>query len=463
MSTFTIPQCRCAGCCLLAIFILWVAFSADPATADERSVRLTVYSTDLALVSDQRILQIPPDNGPVALTDVPAQIDPTSVHLKPLRGQVQVLEQNFQYDLADPERILQRYLDQPVEATLKAGELRSGNLLSYDGGALVLRDADGGVSLLARDQIADLRFPQLPEGLRTRPTLVWLLAGAKPGPLPVVMSYLTGGMSWHAEYVAVTNEEDTRLELSAWVSLENHSGATFPEARLQLIAGDVQRVMPAPVPARGRMVAMMAKAESDGGFAEETFFEYHLYTLDRATTIADRETKQVALFPTTSAPVRKVYEFDGQRHPPKIRVLLEAENRAELGLGMPLPAGTVRVYKKDARGDLQFVGEDRIDHTPRNERLRLGVGNAFDVVAERRDLAQSRITERVTERSVEVAVRNRKSEAVEVVVLEHLAGDWEIRQASVTAERRDAGTAAFRVQVEPDSETKLTYTARERF
>lgn len=463
MPTFAIPRHRHAGACLLAALALWAAHPADPAAADERSLRLTVYSTDLALVSDQRTLQLPTDGGPVSLTDVPARIDPTSVHLQPLHGQVQVLEQNFQYDLADPERILQRYLDQPVEAALKAGELRSGSLLSYDGGALVLGGADGGISLLARDQIADLRFPQLPEGLRTRPTLVWRLAGARPGPLPVALSYLTGGMSWHAEYVALTNEEDTRLELSAWVSLENHSGATFPEARLQLIAGDVQRVMPAPLPVRGRMVAMMEKAAPDAGFAEESFFEYHLYTLDRATTIADRETKQVALFPAASAPVRKVYEFDGQRDPRKVRVLLEAENRAELGLGMPLPAGTVRVYKKDARGELQFVGEDRLDHTPRNERIRLGVGSAFDVVAERRELSQSRVTERVSERSVEVAVRNRKTEAVEVVVLEHLAGDWEIRQASVPAERRDASTAAFRVRVEPDAETKLTYTARERY
>ncbi|MFA6107535.1 MAG: DUF4139 domain-containing protein [Candidatus Latescibacterota bacterium] len=463
MPTFAIARHRHAAHCLLASLVLWAASSAGPAAADERSLRLTVYSTDLALVSDQRTLQLPTDGGPVSLTDVPARIDPTSVHLQPLHGQVQVLEQNFQYDLADPERILQRYLDQPVEAALKAGELRSGNLLSYDGGALVLRGVDGGISLLARDQIADLRFPQLPDGLRTRPTLVWRLAGANPGPLPVSLSYLTGGMSWHAEYVAVTNEEDTRLELSAWVSLENHSGATFPEARLQLIAGDVQRMRPAPLPVRGRMVAMMEKAAPDGGFAEESFFEYHLYTLDRATTIADRETKQVALFPAASAPVRKVYEFDGQRDPRKVRVLLEAENRAELGLGMPLPAGTVRVYKKDARGELQFVGEDRLDHTPRNERIRLGVGNAFDVVAERRDLAQSRITERVTERSVEVSVRNRKTEAVEVVVLEHLAGDWEIRQTSLPAERRDASTAAFRVRIEPDAETKLTYTARERY
>ena len=454
--------------CRLSLALIWtVALLTGPArlvgAASDRSVRLTVYNTDLALVSDQRTLPVPAGSDTMTLDDVPARIDPTSVHLQPREGQIEVLEQSFQYDLADPERILQRYLDLPVEAALKAGGLQSGQLLSYDGGQLVLRGPDGGVSLLARDQIADLRFPRLPSGLRTRPALVWVLAKAAAGPVPVSVSYLTGGLGWHAEYVAVTNEEDTRLELSAWVSLENSSGASYPDARLQLIAGDVQRVQPELAPGRGRLAVMMDKAAPTAGFAEESFFEYHLYTLARRTTIADRETKQVALFPATSAPIHKVYEYDGQRDPRQVRIVLETENRAESGLGMPLPAGVVRVYKRDARGELQFVGEDRLGHTPRNERILLGVGSAFDVVGERRELAQSQIADRVVERSVEVAVRNRKADAVEVSVLEHVNGDWEIRQSSHAGVRRDAGTVVFRLPVAADSETRLTYTVRERF
>ena len=198
-------------------------------------------------------------------------------------------------------------------------------------------------------------------------------------------------------------------------------------------------------------------------FAEETFFEYHLYTLERTTTIADRETKQVTLFPTASTPVKKIYEYDGQRDAKKVRVILEAENREDRGMGMPLPAGKVRVYKRDARGDLQFVGEDMISHTPRNEKVRLGVGSAFDVVAERVVLSNDRISDRVTEQSIEVKIRNRKEERIEVLVIDHAWGDWEIRQSSLPGIKKDANTAEFRVPVGPDEEVALTYTLRIRY
>ena len=444
------------------VLALGSAVAASSASAADRELRLTVYNDNLALVSDNRTIQVQAGQSTVELADVPAQIDPTSVHLKGLGGPLDVLEQNFQYDLASPDRILQRYLDLPVEAALKAGELKSGALLSFDGGSLVLRRPDGGVSLVTREEVADLRLPTLPEGLRTRPTLVWLLQAEKGGATPVELSYLTGGLSWHAEYVAVTDEKDTRMDLSAWVSLENSSGATYPEAKLQLIAGDVQRVQPpSPVIMRGGRgeVAMMAKASD--GFAEETFFEYHLYTLDRPTTIADRETKQVSLFPTASTPVKKVYEFNGQVDAKKVRIILEAENKQELGLGMPLPAGKVRVYKKDSHGDLQFVGEDQIDHTPKNEKLRLGVGKAFDIVAERVELSQDRVTDRVIDRSIQVKLRNRKTEAVEVVVQESVWGDWEIRNPSLPFVKKDARTAEFLVPVAADTEAILTFTVRQ--
>lgn len=449
------------------LFALVVALGsaaiASPAAAADRELRLTVYNDNLALVSDSRTIQVQAGQSTVELADVPAQIDPTSVHLKGLGSPLEVLEQNFQYDLASPDRILQRYLDQPVEAALKAGELKSGALLSFDGGSLVLRRPDGGVSLVTREEVADLRLPTLPEGLRTRPTLVWLLQAAKAGATPVELSYLTGGLSWHAEYVAVADEKDTRMDLSAWVSLENGSGATYPEARLQLIAGDVQRVQPpqAPMAMRNGRQDVMMMAKSSEGFAEETFFEYHLYTLDRATTIADRETKQVSLFPTASTQVKKIYEYSSGRDAKKVRIILEAENKKELGMGMPLPAGKVRVYKKDSRGDLQFVGEDQIDHTPKNEKIRLGVGKAFDIVAERTELSQDRITDRVFDRKVQVKLRNRKTEAVEVVVQESVWGDWEIRDASLPFEKKDARTAEFRVPVAADTEAVLTFTIRQ--
>jgi hypothetical protein len=308
--------------------------------------------------------------------------------------------------------------------------------------------------------VVDLRLPKLPEGLRTRPTLVWLLQ-ADGGPSPVEISYLTAGMSWHAEYVAVSNERDDGIDLSAWVSLENASGATYPEAKLQLIAGEVQRVQPPrPIYEKGARDMVMAMRAAPQAFEEESFFEYHLYTLERPTTIADRETKQITLFPTASSPVKKIYEYDGQRDEKKVRVILEAENKKELGLGMPLPAGKVRVYKKDARGDLQFVGEDRIDHTPRNEKIRLGVGKAFDIVGERNVLTTERVTDRIQDQTIEVKIRNRKEEAVEVLVIERFYGDWEIRESNIEGKKKDAYTEEFRLSVPPDAETVLTFTVR---
>jgi hypothetical protein len=436
---------------------------ATVAAAQDRDLRITVYNDNLGLVNDLRTLSVEKGIGTIEVVDVPALIDPTSVHLVPEDGNVEVLEQNFQYDLAGPDRILQRFVDSQVELVLKEGELKSGTLLSFEGGSLVLRDGNGGVSLVQREQVVDVRLPRLPEGLRTRPTLVWTLQSDRAGSRPVELSYLTGGLSWHAEYVAVTNEKDTEISLSAWISLENQSGATYPEAQLQLIAGDVHRVQPQPeLYMRGKGMPMAATMDSQG-FEEESFFEYHLYTLDRRTTIADRETKQVALFPTARSPVEKIYEYRGQMDPKKVSVVLETENSEGRGLGMPLPAGKVRTYKEDSRGQLQFVGEDRIDHTPRNEKVRLRIGNAFDVVGERTDLSQKRISDRVHEQETEIKIRNRKEEAIEVLVAESLHGDWEIVQSTHDHVKKDARTAEFRLPVGADQETVLRYTVRIRY
>jgi hypothetical protein len=451
-----------AGALVAFLFGAALVSAGAAHAAEGRDLRVTVYNNNLGLVNDQRTLDVPEGQGTVEVTDVPAQIDPTSVHLKPLEGSAEVLEQDFQYDLASPDRVLQRYLDLPVEAVVKDGSVKAGNLLSFDGSSLVLRAGDESVSMVNRQQVADLRFPKLPEGLRTRPTLVWLLQSKKGGPTPVELSYLTDGLNWHAEYVAVTNENDTSLDLSAWVSLENNSGASYPDAQLQLIAGQVQRIQPpSPIPyMKGR--ANVMEAAPSQGFQEETFFEYHLYTLDRRTTIADRETKQVSLFPTATTSVTKLYEYNGQRDQKGVRVVLETENRKETGLGMPLPAGKVRVYKKDPRGNLQFVGEDLINHTPKDEKIRLGVGKAFDVVGERKELSVNRISEKVTERQIEIRLRNHKNEKIQVVVQENFYGDWTITQSSAPSTKKDATTAEWRIDVDPDQEAVLTFTVRQQ-
>jgi len=448
----------------IAVVMILASVIATSAVAQDREIRITVYNNNLGLVGDHREIEVPRGQGQIEIHDVPALIDPTSVSLKPTRGKLEVLEQNFQFDLAGPDRILERYLDQPIEVVLKEGALRSGELLSFDGGSLVLRGSDGNINVVNRSEVVDLRFPKLPEGLRTRPTLVWLTQSESAGRVPVNLSYITEGLNWHAEYVAVSNEQDTSMELSAWVSLSNTSGASYPNARLQLIAGEVKRIEPSPPPRpMARNVEMMdAMASKSQGFEEESFFEYHLYTLDRRTSIADRETKQVSLFPTATAPVSRIYEYNGQRDQRNPRVILETENREDLGLGMPLPGGEVRVYKKDSRGDLQFIGEDLVVHTPRNEKIRMGVGKAFDIVGERNELSMNRVSDRVVERTIQVKIRNRKTERIEVVVQEYLWGDWSIIRSTFPGTKKNASTAEFRLEVPADSEAVLEFTVRQQ-
>jgi hypothetical protein len=446
----------------MRIWIVFLAGISIAAGASAREIQLTVYNNDLGLVRDVRDLDLQSGRGSVSIVDVAAQIDPTSVHLKSLtrEGGITVLEQNYRYDLASPERILERYLDSAIEAVLEGGELHQGKLLSFTGDQLVL-SGDKGLSILRRDKLIDLRCPSLPEGLITKPTLVWDIQADRGGSQKAELSYLTNGIAWHAEYVAVSNEDDTAADLAAWVSVDNHSGADYPDAKLQLIAGDVNRVRPEEPHYRGgRNLEVMAMAKADVGFEEEAFFEYHLYTLPRPTTVRDRETKQIALFPPARTPVKKLYEYKPWQDEKKIRIVLEFENREERGLGMPLPAGKVRTYKQDSHGGQQFVGEDMIDHTPKNEKVRLGLGNAFDVVAERTVKDQTRISDRVFEQSVEVKFRNRKTEPITIVAQDRFWGDWKFTTESFVSTKKDARTAEWSIPVGPDAEVVLTYTVR---
>lgn len=421
-----------------------------------RTLCVTVYNRDLGVVRDTRPIDVAAGASTVEIVDVPARIDPTSVHLS--GDGLRVDEQNFQYDLADSDRIVSRYVGEAIEVVLRNGDAKCGRLLSFDGDAFVLELDGGAVHVVQRAQVVDLRLARLPDGLRVRPTLVWRLHADAAGARAAELSYMTAGLSWHAEYVAVVDAEDRELSLAAWVSLDNRCGATFEDAQLQLVAGDVRRV-PEQDP-RARVDFALTQVHGAPRFQEESLFEYHLYTLEHRTTLRDRETKQVALFPAATTPVDKALEYRGQRDPKKVSVALAFENRADRGLGLPLPAGKIRTYKRDARGQLQFIGEDRVDHTPRNEIIRIEVGHAFDVVGERAERAHRRVSERVHETDVEIQLRNAKDEPVSVDVIEHATGHWEVVDPSTAYERRDARTIAFVVDVPATGSATVRYTLR---
>ena len=440
-----------------------VALAAAPAAAANRELTVTVYNQNLALVKDVRSLELGTGTKTFRLTDVSAQIDPTSVHLVPRGGDgLSVLEQNFQYDLVSADKVLDRYIDKDLTVIGKDGNKTTGTLLSYDGSSLVM-NRNPGIAIVNRLEVKEIQFPDLPGGLITKPTLVWRIDNDGPATRDAQLSYLTGGLSWHAEYVAVVDENDKNLSWSGWVSLENTSGTSYPEARLKLVAGDVHRATPPPMPyVRTKLEAMGTVADQANQFEEQGFFEYHLYSLNRPTTLADKETKQLSLFPTADVAAQKYYTFERTRDPKKVRVTIEFKNSASAGLGMALPKGVVRVYKEDKSGAQEFVGEDRIEHTAKDETVRMAIGNAFDIVGEYRQVDQRRISDKEAESSHEIKIRNHKDEAVTVKVVEHAYGDWRIVNSSPNYEKKDATTLEFTVTVPADGEKVVTYTIRQK-
>jgi len=441
--------------CLLASLVIIGAIAAD----SDAAVQITVYNDNLALVKDSRDLDYQKGTFDLSFTDVASAIDPTSVAFSTLDSPsaVTLLEQNFRYDLVSSEKVLSKYVDKSIRAITKQDKVHEGVLLAVDTDALTLKQADGGLVMISRPEIADLSFPSLPEGLITRPTLVWKLDSQVDGKHASEVRYLTGGIGWNAQYVGVVNPSEDGLSLSGWVSIDNHSGATYDEAQIKLVAGDVNRVRPAPRP---NMMAMESMAKSAAGFAERQFFEYHLYQLQRPSTIRDNETKQLALFDPTQVKATKVFTYNGAYGDNDVAVSMEFVNSSAAGLGMPLPKGVVRMMKADTDGSLEFVGEDQIDHTPKDEKVRVRMGNAFDLVGERRQVNFQQVSNQVTQESYEIKLRNHKKDGVTILVSEPQSGDWEITESSHPYTKKDAHTAEWNLLVPADSETVLTYTVK---
>ncbi len=475
-------------------------------------VELTVYNQNFALVKDYRPLNLKGGVNTIFLDDVAALIDPTSVHFKSLTspGSVSVLEQNFRYDLINKSNILDRMVGQKIRFK-KDGIIREGVLLNpvtnyvrnsgnrygshYSQTStheFAVRTEEG----VLLTTLGDVIIEELPDGLYPRPTLMWLLNNKRTGNHNTEISYLTDGVNWHCDYVAVVSQDDSKVDLVAWVTLDNRSGASYNNARLKLVAGDVRRVDPnMPQP---QLKAMRSHAEADAlgsgrGFSEESFFEYHLYTLQGSTDVRHNETKQLTLASADNVPIRKKYIYDPDRQNyhrwlysgwsgnyygsfdyyshntsrpgvgadtaeyKKINTLLIMENSKRHNLGIPLPKGRVRVNKADASGSLQFVGEDWIDHTPEDEKIELYIGDAFDVVGEKKRTSYQRTSDLITE-TYEVRLRNHKKEAVKVHAVDHLFGDWSITEKSHGFEKTDAHTVDFEVNVPAKGETVVTYT-----
>ncbi|MCG8467825.1 MAG: DUF4139 domain-containing protein [Gemmatimonadetes bacterium] len=441
---------------------------------DRESMTITVYNQNFGLVREVR--SVPVGVGPVELEygDVASAIQTETVHVRPLSGGFRLLEQNYQYDLLSPRKLLEKYVGRTVNVyrydpdTRREAAVEAEVVAVNDGTILRI---GGEITFNHPGRIA---FPELPDDLIAEPTLVWL-ADSRRERQRLEVSYLTNQLDWKSDYVMVVNEDDTRGDITGWVTLSNGSGATYENAQLKLVAGDVQRFQD-----RGRMMelaqrsAAMDVASEARQFSEEGFFEYHLYTMARPTTVRNNEQKQVTLLEAADFGLTKRLIFHGAEYyyrgrygevvsNQKVDVTLEFDNSERNRLGMPLPAGIVRVYKEDASGARQFIGEDRIDHTPRDERIRIRMGDAFDVVGDRRQMDWTALGSCVSESTWEVELRNRKDDDVEVDVIEPIGGDWDIVRSTHRAETLDAHTFRFRVDVPARGETTIEYRARVRW
>ena len=439
--------------------IAWSITIALPLVAMAGDMAVTVYNSNLGVVTETRLLAFDKGVNRLAFRDVPAQIDAASVRfdIPEGSGKVTILEQNYAYDLVSPEQLYNKYIDNEIELIDKDGRLYSGTLLAFGSNAVTLMDKSGRIKVVRLDNVTEVDFPSLPEGLITRPTLFWLYNSESSQSLKCQVSYQTAGLDWTAEYIGLLGPDEAKLDLSGWASITNNSGKTYKDATLKLVAGEINKAQPEAVPFRKGLAAAMVE---QAGFEEKEFFEYHMYSLPRTATVADKEIKQISLFEPASTAVKKIYTYRPDRHPKNVEVTLEFVNAQAAGLGMPLPAGRVRVFKADTDGSLILLGEDRLNHTPRDEEVRLKVGNAFDVVGEEKLLDQRRISQQVEERQYEVEIRNRKTQDITVTIEKQLFGFWEILQSDLEYTKEDANTVTFALPVKAGEAKTFRYLVR---
>ena len=469
-----------ALCCLSAAGAAAQTSEQTTTGRDRQSVNITVYNSNLGLVRETRRLTLPQGRIALRFADVTAQIRPETVHLASLTApaSLRILEQNYQYDLLNPAKLLDKFVGREITLVMRRYQNNTetfepvqATLLSNNGGQVWRIN---GQIVINPANITEMRFPDLPKNLVATPTLVWDLENRESGAQTIEASYLTAGMNWRADYVLVVNADDTKGDLQGWVTLTNASGTSFEDAKLQLVAGDVNRVSADRTYA---LAGAMQRKEMDSvsQFQEQGFFEYHLYTLQRPTSVRDNETKQVSLLEAAGFDVKKEFVLNGQHYyyagynspgqpiKEKVGVYIQFRNAQLNKLGMPLPAGTIRLYKKDDKGNQQFIGEDRIDHTPKDEDVRVKVGDAFDIVAERKQTDYRVIARNVYEYAYEIKIRNHKESPISVVVNEPIGGDWEMVSSTFEAKKTAAFAAQFNVPVAKDGEATLSYRVRVRY
>lgn len=434
---------------------------AVPEAEQGEGTTLTIYNQDFVVVKERRSMDLKQGRSSVRFRDVAATIVPETVQFStlPQADAARVLEQNYEFDLLSADKLLDKYIDREIAVVMHDGQVFKGRLLSFDPGHLVLQTANG-IDLVPRDHnVKDVQFSALPGGLLTRPTLVWQLDSKNTGKELVKVAYRANQMNWHVDYRARLNQAGDKLDLAGWVTVANNTGTTYKDAQIKLLAGDVHLVQEPrpPAPMAARKFAAAAKAPS--AFAEKSFAEYHLYELGRKATVKDRETKQIELLDVTEIPVARHYAYRGQGNKVEVVLQFKNDNAVREGLGVPLPRGSVRVFQRDRDGQLELAGTDNLDHTPKNELVSVRLGYASDLTAERQQTNhQGGFNQQ--EQTFEIRLRNHKTEAVEIDLVERINGhaNWTMLKQNQPFVQRDVNTLVFPVTLKPNSEAVVSYT-----
>ena len=446
-----------------------------------QEIGLTIYNQNLGLVKDKRTIKINKGIQKVEFIDVAAKIVPTSVHFKSLTDpeKCSVLEQNFEYDLISRDKLLQKYIGKEIEIERRIGkdgekkEIIKGTLLSTAGGLTIKSD-----DKILVNPSGEVALSKIPEGLILKPTLSWLLQSEISGENKIEVDYLTEGINWNADYVVVSDNDDKNIDLNGWVTIDNKSGATYKDAKLKLIAGDIHRSAPEMLSeADGMYETKAMRSVAVPQFKEKSFFEYHMYTLQRKSTVKNNETKQIEFASAASVPVKKLYIYDGSvqkfygyqpwsrtdknygiQSNKKVYVMLDFKNSKENNLGIPLPKGKIRVYKEDTDKSLEFIGEDSIEHTAKDENIRIYLGDAFDIIGERVQ-TDFKCGDKWCDETFKITLRNHKEENIEVTVVEKLYrwSNWKISQKSQDYAKKDSRTIEYKLKVPKNSENIITY------
>lgn len=451
---------------LLTITIFYILVSkfyvAKVHAEMNEGIEITVYNQNLGLIKDKRLIEFKKGKNIIKFTDVASLIDVTSVHFKALKykNEIMIQEQNYEYDLVSADKLLEKYIDKVIQVMTEDNQVYEGILLKFDANQLTLaKTKEETIILLSRQKIRDIKFPKLPQGLMTKPTLIWEIISEINDRDLCELTYLTKGINWQADYVAIVNDKNENLDLNGWVTIDNQSGISYKEAKLKLIAGDIHLLKPEEV-RKAQRYEMAIKAAAPREFEEKTLSEYHLYTFFRPTTLNDKQTKQINLLSSNNVSCTKIFTYNETQYGKKLQVNLEFVNSEKNGLGIPLPKGKFRVYEADKEGSLEFLGEDEIDHTPKDEEVRIYLGDAFDVVGERKMIERQKITPNIREDTYEIEIRNHKNEDIEVLIVEPQYGNWKVIKTTQDYKIKDAHTLEFKIKVRKNDKGTIRYTVR---